>query len=103
MIAIGGQDCHVNEKGAHTGDVSAGMLKDAGASFVIVGHSERRADHGETGAIVEAKAEAVLASSLTRSSVSVKPYLNGKAARRSALSSSKCSPRFLMRRVIDVK
>lgn len=65
MIAIGGQDCHVNEKGAHTGDVSAGMLKDAGASFVIVGHSERRADHGETSAIVKAKAEAVLASGLT--------------------------------------
>lgn len=58
-IAIGGQDCHANVSGAHTGDVSPEMLKDAGAKFVIVGHSERRADHGETDAQVQAKAEAV--------------------------------------------
>lgn len=64
-IAIGGQDCHVNEKGAHTGDVSVGMLKDAGATHVLVGHSERRADHGETSAIVRAKAEAALTAGLT--------------------------------------
>lgn len=57
-IAIGGQDCHAKESGAHTGDISAEMLKDAGASHVIVGHSERRADHGETDAAVRAKAEA---------------------------------------------
>ncbi len=57
-IAIGGQDCHANASGAHTGDISAEMLKDAGAGFVIVGHSERRADHGETDATVRAKAEA---------------------------------------------
>jgi len=57
-IAIGGQDCHAKESGAHTGDISAEMLKDAGASHVIVGHSERRADHGETDAVVRAKAEA---------------------------------------------
>ena len=57
-IALGGQDCHAAPSGAHTGDVSAEMLKDAGASAVIVGHSERRADHGETDAIVRAKAEA---------------------------------------------
>lgn len=64
-IAVGGQDCHPKAAGAHTGDVSAPMLKDAGASFVILGHSERRADHGETDALVHAKAEAALAAGLT--------------------------------------
>lgn len=63
-IATGGQDCHMNGKGAHTGDTSAEMLKDAGASHVILGHSERRADHGETDAIVCAKSEAALAGGL---------------------------------------
>lgn len=57
-VRAGGQDCHAAESGAHTGDISAEMLKDAGASFVIVGHSERRADHGETDAVVSAKAAA---------------------------------------------
>ena len=57
-VKVGGQDCHAKESGAHTGDISAEMLKDAGASHVIVGHSERRTDHGETDAIVRAKAEA---------------------------------------------
>lgn len=55
-LAIGGQDCHAEASGAHTGDISAEMLKDAGASVVIVGHSERRADHHETDDIVRAKA-----------------------------------------------
>ena len=55
---VGGQDCHAKASGAHTGDISAEMLKDAGAEAVIVGHSERRADHGETDAVVAAKAEA---------------------------------------------
>lgn len=64
-IVIGAQDVHPNEKGAHTGDVSAAMLKEAGASLVIVGHSERRADHAETDALVRAKAEAVIAAGLT--------------------------------------
>ncbi len=54
-IIIGGQDCHWNETGAHTGDTSAEMLKDAGAGAVILGHSERRADHGETDAEVNKK------------------------------------------------
>lgn len=63
-VAIGSQDCHQAEKGAHTGDVSALMLKDAGASAVIVGHSERRADHGETNDLVRAKAEAAWAAGL---------------------------------------
>jgi triosephosphate isomerase len=58
VVLIGGQDCHAKASGAHTGDISAGMLADAGAKLVIVGHSERRADHGETDALVRAKAEA---------------------------------------------
>jgi triosephosphate isomerase len=57
-LAIGGQDCHAEPRGAHTGDISAEMLADAGARFVIVGHSERRADHGETDPDVRAKAAA---------------------------------------------
>lgn len=57
-LAVGGQDCHAAASGAHTGDVSAEMLADAGASAVILGHSERRADHGETDAQVRDKVEA---------------------------------------------
>jgi triosephosphate isomerase len=64
-IGLGGQDCHADASGAHTGDISVAMLADAGASHVIVGHSERRADHGETDAAVRAKAEAILAGGLT--------------------------------------
>ena len=63
-LALGGQDCHPDAAGAHTGDISASMLKDAGAAYVILGHSERRADHGETDALVKAKAEAALAAGL---------------------------------------
>ncbi|MDP3906024.1 triose-phosphate isomerase [Novosphingobium sp.] len=59
-ITVGGQDCHVQAAGAYTGDISAAMLKDAGATFTIVGHSERRAMHGETDAVVLAKAQAAL-------------------------------------------
>jgi triosephosphate isomerase (TIM) len=58
LVAIGGQDCHPAASGAHTGDISAEMLKDAGAWFVIVGHSERRADHGESSELVRAKTQA---------------------------------------------
>jgi len=57
-VAIGGQDCHAQASGAFTGDISAEMLKDAGAAAVIVGHSERRQYHGETDAAVRAKAMA---------------------------------------------
>ncbi|WP_283967878.1 triose-phosphate isomerase [Tritonibacter sp. AK171] len=57
-IAIGGQDCHAAASGAHTGDLSAEMLRDAGASYVILGHSERRADHGESDEMVRAKTDA---------------------------------------------
>lgn len=57
-VAVGGQDCHAGASGAHTGDISAEMVKDAGATAVIVGHSERRADHGESDAVVRAKCSA---------------------------------------------
>ena len=63
-LMLGGQDCHANMSGAHTGDISAAMLKDAGATYVVVGHSERRADHGETDTEVRAKAEAAIAAGL---------------------------------------
>ncbi|SNR25686.1 triose-phosphate isomerase [Paracoccus sediminis] len=63
-VALGGQDCHADLAGAHTGDISAVQLKDAGASHVILGHSERRADHGETDAVVAAKAAAAHAAGL---------------------------------------
>lgn len=63
-ILIGGQDCHDGQKGPHTGCISADMLVDAGAAQVIVGHSERRRDQGETDAFVRAKAEAALAAGL---------------------------------------
>lgn len=64
FIGVGGQDCHAAESGAFTGDISAPMLKDAGADFTIVGHSERRTIHGETDADVKAKAEAALSAGL---------------------------------------
>ncbi|HEY0330192.1 MAG TPA: triose-phosphate isomerase, partial [Rhodopseudomonas sp.] len=57
-FAIGAQDCHPEASGAHTGDIAAEMLADAGARAVIVGHSERRADHGESDTLVRQKAEA---------------------------------------------
>lgn len=63
-VALGAQDCHAAASGAHTGDVAAPMLADLGARYVILGHSERRADHGESDAIVRAKAEAALAAKL---------------------------------------
>jgi triosephosphate isomerase (TIM) len=64
-VAIGGQDCHPKPSGAHTGDISAEMLADAGASAIIVGHSERRADHGEDDSLVRQKAEAAWRAGLT--------------------------------------
>jgi triosephosphate isomerase len=63
-VAVGAQDCHAAPKGAHTGDVSAPMVRDAGARFVILGHSERRADHGESDSLVRAKAEAAIGAGL---------------------------------------
>lgn len=63
-LSIGGQDCHTEEKGAHTGDVAAEMLADCGAAYVIVGHSERRTNHGETDEIVAKKARAAWSAGL---------------------------------------
>jgi triosephosphate isomerase len=64
-VGVGGQDCHPNEKGAHTGDISAAMLRDAGAAWVILGHSERRQDHHESDALIQAKTKAAIAAGLT--------------------------------------
>jgi triosephosphate isomerase (TIM) len=64
-FAVGAQDCHPKASGAHTGDISAEMLADAGATAVIVGHSERRADHGESDVLVRQKAEAAWRAGLT--------------------------------------
>ncbi len=64
-VAVGGQDCHVAQSGANTGDISSEILADAGATAVIVGHSERRGDHGETDALVRAKAVAAYRAELT--------------------------------------
>jgi triosephosphate isomerase len=63
-VGLGGQDCAASAPGAHTGDIAAAMLADLGCRYVIVGHSERRTDHGETDAIVRAKAEAARAAGL---------------------------------------
>lgn len=64
-LKIGAQTCHTEKSGAHTGDISAEMLADAGATHVITGHSERRADHGEANEIVSAQTESALESGLT--------------------------------------
>jgi triosephosphate isomerase (TIM) len=64
-LSVGAQDCHAKASGAHTGDISAEMLADAGARAVIVGHSERRADHGESDELVRQKAQAVWRAGLT--------------------------------------
>jgi triosephosphate isomerase len=64
-LAIGGQNCHHEATGAHTGDVSAQMLADVGAQYVIVGHSERRNSYAESDALVQAKARAVLSAEIT--------------------------------------
>jgi triosephosphate isomerase len=64
-LTVGAQDCHTKASGAHTGDLSAEMLADAGAKSIIVGHSERRADHGESDLLVRKKAEAVWRAGLT--------------------------------------
>jgi triosephosphate isomerase (TIM) len=64
-VKVGGQDCHASASGAHTGDIAAEMLKDAGAAYVIVGHSERRTNHKETDAVVQAKAQAAHRAGIT--------------------------------------
>jgi triosephosphate isomerase len=64
-VTVGGQDCHSEPSGAHTGDIAAPMLADLGCRYVVVGHSERRTNHGETNAVVRGKAAAALAAGLT--------------------------------------
>jgi len=64
-VAVGGQDCHIAAQGAHTGDISAPMLRDAGATWVILGHSERRQNHGETDELVREKVLAAAQAGLT--------------------------------------
>jgi triosephosphate isomerase (TIM) len=63
-VAVGGQDCHAAQQGAHTGEISAAMLRDAGATSVILGHSERRQDHGETDELVREKVLAAVEAGL---------------------------------------
>ena len=63
-IGIGAQDCHMLSSGAHTGDISANQIADTGATYVIIGHSERRTDHGETSDMIKAKAQAALKAGL---------------------------------------
>ncbi len=64
QIAVGAQDCHPGEDGPHTGDISAAMVADAGAKFVILGHSERRQDHAESDALIRSKGEAALSAGM---------------------------------------
>jgi triosephosphate isomerase (TIM) len=64
-VAVGGQDCHEAKQGAHTGDIAAPMLRDAGATWVILGHSERRQNHGETDELVREKTLAAVEAGLT--------------------------------------
>jgi triosephosphate isomerase len=64
-MSVGGQDCHANTSGAHTGDISANQLADTGATYTLTGHSERRTDHAETDAMINAKTTAAYAANLT--------------------------------------
>jgi triosephosphate isomerase (TIM) len=64
QIGVGAQDCHAGAEGPHTGDIAASMLADAGAKFVILGHSERRGDHGESNELINAKIESALEAGL---------------------------------------
>ena len=64
-VMVGGQDCHADKCGAHTGDIAASMLRDAGAGWVILGHSERRSEHHETDELVRQKTVAAMAAGLT--------------------------------------
>ena len=93
-LALGAQDCHPEPSGAYTGDISAPMLKDAGGSYVIVGHSERRAGHGESDALVRAKAEAARPGRPDRrSSASARRARNARPGGRSRSSSGQVPAR----------
>ncbi len=82
-IRVGGQDCHWNPAGAHTGDVSAEMLKEFGCTAVIVGHSERRTNHAETDEMVAKKARAAHRAKLISISASARRWTSGKRGARS--------------------
>src|ERR1700754_92529 len=90
-VAVGAQDCHPNASGAHTGDLSAEMFRDAGATAIIVGHSERRADHGESDALVRQRPRRSGGQGLSPSSASARPASSATPARpsRSAAPSSR--------------
>ena len=90
-VAIGAQDCHAEPSGAFTGDISAEMLADAGATAVIVGHSERRTYHDETDAQVRAKAQAAWRAGLT-AIVCVGETKDQRTAGRRSTSSARSSP-----------
>ena len=92
-LALGAQDCSPEPSGAFTGDISAAMLKDAGAAYVIVGHSERRTLHHETDALVRAKAEAALKAGLFRSFASARRQPSAKRASRPLSSFGSCEGR----------
>jgi triosephosphate isomerase len=79
-FAVGAQDCHSKASGAHTGDISAEMLADAGATAVIVGHSERRADHGESDVLVRQKAEAAWRAGPSISATPGRPWISAAAS-----------------------
>ena len=81
-VAIGAQDCHMNMGGAHTGDTSAEMIKELGCDYIIVGHSERRADHGESDELVRAQ----IAASEDPFALTSRRYLNFNSAAGSALN-----------------
>jgi hypothetical protein len=97
-VTIGGQDCHAEATGAHTGDIAAEMLADAGAVAVIVGHSERRADHDETDAQVRAKALARTGLASPPSSASANSGPSARPARRSPSSAANWPARCRMAR-----
>ena len=85
-LAVGAQDCHPKASGAHTGDISAEMLADAGASAIIVGHSERRADHGESDVLVRAEG---------RSGLARRPHRHRLHRRDPAAARCRPNPRYL--------
>ncbi len=106
QIAVGAQDCHHAEGGAFTGDVSAAMIADAGAKFVILGHSERRLGHAESDALVRAKAEAALAAGLRiiiccGESAEMRESGNAVAVVKKQLKASLPTPEFMLADVAE--
>ena len=100
-VSIGGQDCHAEPSGAHTGDIAAEMLRDAGAKAVIVGHSERRQNHGETNAMVRAKALAARRAGFLQSFASARRAPSAMAARHAISLGHSSTDRFRTERAIS--